>query len=110
MASPSRVVRSLTVALLVAAFAVVAGSSADGAAGLTTTAMVRFPSDFHAARPNEDATSTRAAGWTPPAATELATRRLEGAHRRAVAATAGEIAPTAGGFVCQIDMESAPQD
>jgi hypothetical protein len=111
MASPSRVVRSLTVALLVAATAVVAACSADAAAGITTTAIVRFPSGFHAARPNDEATLARAVASALPSANEVATLRLEGEHRRAVAATDAEtVAPTTVGFVCQIDMGMAQQD
>ena len=111
MASYSRVVRSLTVALFVAAIAVVAGCSANRDADLTTTAIVRFPNGFHAARPNDDATSTRAVAGPRPDATELTTLRLEGAHRRVDAATATDPASSAtGGFVCQIDMGTAPQD
>jgi hypothetical protein len=108
MAFPSRVVRSLTVAVLVAASAAVAGCSADRAAGLT---IVRLPTGFHAARPGDEAASTRAGARTPPAAIELATLRHESAHRRAAVATATDPASSAtGGFVCQIDMGSAPQD
>jgi hypothetical protein len=107
MASPSRVVRSLVVALVVAASLVVAGCSAGGAAGLTTTAIVRLPTGFHAARPTDDTVSVRATARARAAASELATLRLEGAHRRAAVATA---AVTAGGFVCQIDMGTAPLD
>ena len=108
MASPSRVVRSLAVALVVAAPAVVGGCAADGAAGLTTTAIVRLPSGFHPARLTDDTVVTRAAARALPAVTELATLRLEGAHRRAAAAAAAVTAPsTAGSFVCQIDMGTA---
>jgi hypothetical protein len=111
MSPRSRAVRSLTVAMVAAVWVVVAGCSADRTAGLTTTAIVRLPSGFHAPRPTDDTTSTRAAAKGQPAAAELATLRLEGAHRRAVAATADEAAPSVtGGFVCQIDMGTAPLD
>jgi len=109
MASSWRVVRSVAVAFLVAAPAVIAGCSGDGTAGLTTTAIVRLPTGFHAARPTDDRVSTRPAARALPVATELATLRLEGAHRRA-AATAVTASSTAGGFVCQIDMETATLD
>jgi hypothetical protein len=111
MASSSRVVRSLAVALVVAASAVAAGCSADGAAGLTTTAIVRLPTGFHTARPADDTVSIRGSVTAPRAATELEALRLEGAHRRAAAVLdADAVSSSAGGFVCQIDMGTVPLD
>jgi hypothetical protein len=97
--------------MIVAALAVVAGCTSGGQAAVTTTAIVHLPSGFHAARPTDGAAMTRPAARPRGATTELATLRLEGAHRRAVAALAAEPASSASGsFVCQIDMGTAPLD
>jgi hypothetical protein len=114
MVSSSRGYRPLFVALIVAASVAVAGCSAglSGAAAITTTAVIRLPSGFHAARPTDDTTTTRSMTKTRRVLTESATLRLEGAHRRAAAAAAAADAElaTSGGFVCQIDMGTAPSD
>jgi hypothetical protein len=103
--------RSLGLALVAAALTVVAGCTSSGPAGLTTTAIVRLPSGFHAARPTDDATVTRATARALPAAVELAMLRLEGAHQRAAAALPATATSAAtGGFVCQIDMGTVPLD
>jgi hypothetical protein len=72
-----------------------------------------LPSGFHVARPTDDGKSTRAAARTGHAPTELAILRLKGAHRRAAAialATSDTTSSATGGFVCQIDMGTAPLD
>ena len=103
--------RSLPLALIVAASAVGAGCSADRAAALTTTAIVRLPTGFHVARPTDGVKSPWArAARSGTTTSELVTLRLETAHRRAAASIALDPEPATGGFVCQIDMGTAPPD
>jgi hypothetical protein len=111
MASQSRVFRSLPLALIVAVSAVAAGCSSGAAAGLATTAIVHLPSGFHVSRPRDDRLSDRAPARAKPVATEMAILRLESAPRRAAASIeAAAVSSAAGGFVCQIDMGTAPLD
>ena len=99
---------SLPLALVVAATAVGAGCTGDGAAALTTTAIVRLPTGFHAARAADDAMFIRVAAARRSPTAELVTFRLEAAHRRA--AFSADARPATGGFVCQIDMGTTPSD
>lgn len=112
MASQPRPLRSVALALIVAASTVVAGCSGGGAAGLGTTAIVRLPSGFHAARPDDARPSDRAPVRARPIVTEMVTLRLESAHRRkaAVAAAVDTSSSATGGFVCQINMGTVPLD
>ena len=111
LVSRAGLARSLPLALVVAASAVGAGCSADRAAVLTTTAIVRLPTGLHAARPTDDVRSPRApATRSGTTARESATLRLEAAHRRAAAAISLDTKASPGGFVCQVDMGTAPPD
>jgi hypothetical protein len=109
MVSHLRLGRELVLACVMAS-AVVGGCGSSGPTGLTTTAIVRLPSGFHAARPTDGAVVTRAAARPRAATTELATLRIEGAHRRAVALAASTTSAATNGFVCQIDMGTTQPD
>ena len=111
MARSLPLTRSFPIALVVAATTVGAGCTGDGVAVVTTTAIVRLPTGFHAARPTDDAPSFRTpAAGIAPARAELLTLRLEAAHRRAAAEIALDATQTSAGFVCQIDMGMTPSD